>query len=84
MNSSMFNYTQIYLHRFKYIDTFRLDYDVLQYGKQLSGLMEDKRWQALSRRGKMRLYNSYLKRLKQQKGPTFRIFNKDGSPNFGD
>ena len=32
----------------------------------------------------MRLYNSYLKRLKQQKGPTFRIFNKDGSPNFGD
>jgi hypothetical protein len=62
----------------------QLDDDVLQYGKQLSGLMEDKRWQGLSRRGKMRLYNSYLKRLKQQKGPTFRIFNKDGSPNFGD
>ena len=34
----------------------QLDDDVLQYGKQLSGLMEDKRWQALSRRGKMRLY----------------------------
>lgn len=39
-------------------------------------------WSAMSKGAKIRLYKDYLKRLEQQSGPKYRVFNPDGSPNM--
>tara|TARA_R100000008_G_scaffold78479_1_gene59488 strand:+ start:285 stop:533 length:249 start_codon:yes stop_codon:yes gene_type:complete len=61
----------------------KLDDDVIMHSQAHSGMFGDARWNNLSRRQKMKMYSQYLRRLKQQSGKHgFRIWNKDGSPNF--
>lgn len=42
----------------------------------------DSRWSAMSKAAKIKLYRDYLKRLEQQSGPKYRVFNPDGTPNM--
>lgn len=62
----------------------QLDDDVtIFFGPEVSGRWE-KKWDEASKSEKLDMYRTYMKRLAQKKTAPFRIFQKDGSPEFSD
>mgnify|MGYP003141938299 CR=1 FL=1 len=62
----------------------QLDDDAVISMDAATGGRWEKNWQGLSRSEKIDLYRSYMKRLAQKKTAPYRIFQKDGSPEFSD